>query len=82
MVLSISEALAEIKLIDKKIKKKREDINTHSTRLEHLNDPFPLEHGGSAGFIKRELQAISDLIDRHVTQLKALQELQSLTVVD
>jgi len=64
--LSISEALAEIKLIDKKVAKKREDIFTHSTRFEHITDPFEKEVGGSFGHLQRELQAIEDLLARRI----------------
>lgn len=64
--MSISEALAEIKLIDKKVEKKRENILTHSSRFEHILDPYPAETGGSSGFIRRELQAVEDLLKQRV----------------
>lgn len=58
--MSITEALAEIKLIDKKIDKKNGTIEAHLYRFEHIKDPFEAEEGGSAGMVAREFQSIGD----------------------
>lgn len=66
MLLSISEALAEIKLIEKKISKKRENIACHCIKMDHMPDPFEKERGGSQGFLKSEMQSCEDLLERHI----------------
>ena len=60
MRMTITEALARIKLSLAKIKAKREALLPYLTRLEHIPDPFAGE-GGSTRHIEKELQAISDL---------------------
>lgn len=62
---TITEALAEIKTLDKRIIKKREFIIAYMVRQERFKDPLP-EEGGSVTAIKRELQATSDLEQRKV----------------
>ena len=63
--LTITEALAEIKTIGKRIAKKREGIQLYLARQEALKDPLAAD-GGSAEFIARERQAIDDLETRLV----------------
>lgn|SRR3990167_4041310 len=63
--LTITEALAEVKTIEKRIQKKREFVMSYLYRQEALKDPLAKE-GGSGAAIDRELQAIRDLADRHV----------------
>jgi hypothetical protein len=59
--LTITEALAEIKLIPKKIAKKLDFIREHS--LTYNNQPDPLKAtGGREKHIKEYKQAITDLI--------------------
>jgi len=66
---TITEALAEIKTIGKRIAKKRESIGAYIARQDNLKDPLGAE-GGSVEFIKRERQAIKDLEER-VVELRA-----------
>lgn len=63
--LTITEALAEIKTIDKRINKRREGLLPYLARQDGIKDPFE-KNGGSADFIARERQAISDLEERKV----------------
>lgn len=78
--LTITEALSEIKLIDKKITKKRETITGNVSRPKHMPDPFEKE-GGGASMNARELQAIFDLQARHVKIRSAISaENQKATV--
>lgn len=65
MSITITEALAEIKTIIKRIAKRRDGIYAYLTRAENLKDPLEKD-GGSAEFIKRERQAIADLEARIV----------------
>jgi hypothetical protein len=57
---TITEALAEVKLIGKKIEKKETFIATYLLRGAQVIDPL-LKEGGSPEIIARELQAITDL---------------------
>lgn len=64
-VLTITEALAEIKTINKRIEKKRIFVGANLVREDFLRDPLEKEGGGEE-VMKRELQAISDLEERIV----------------
>lgn len=57
---TITEALAELKTIAKRIETKRQFIATYLLRQEALKDPLEKE-GGSVQAIARETQAIADL---------------------
>lgn len=65
MAVTITEALAEIKTIGKRVSKKEESIRQYLIRLEALKDPLASD-GGSVQFIQRERQAIKDLQERVV----------------
>lgn len=75
MPMTITEALAEIKTIGKRLQKKREAVLNNIGRDSRLRDPmvtadFP---GGVVEFVKRERQAIEDLEKRIVTIRTAIQ---------
>lgn len=55
--MTVTEALAEVKLIQKKIEKKKATITANTARFEHMKDPY----GDTASMIKEELQSIEDL---------------------
>lgn len=61
--LTITEALAELKTLDKRIASKESSFTPFIVRQERMKDPL-LKDGGSAEFIKRERQAINDLQER------------------
>jgi len=65
MPITITEALAEIKTIGKRIEAKRDHILSYLARQEGVKDPLEKD-GGSAEMIRRERQSISDLEDRIV----------------
>lgn len=71
MSLTITEALAETKTIEKRIAKKRESIQQYLARQEMLRDPMG-QDGGSVGFIKREEQAVGDLEERLIAIRRAV----------
>lgn len=79
-LVTITEALAAIKTITKRITKKREGLNQFLARNEGMKDPLERE-GGSAEFIRRERQAIKDLeedivrIRRLIAQANATTEI-------
>jgi len=70
---TITEALAEIKTIHKRLEKKREFIGAHLARNENIRDPF-LKDGGSEQLIMQEMQSVRDLTKRHVRIRLAIAE--------
>jgi len=75
---TITEALAELKTIDKRIEKKREFVLTFLLRQEVFRDPLEKE-GGAALAIRRELQSIRDLEERKVAIRRAIQQTNQTT---
>lgn len=65
-MLTITEALAEMKTIHKRVEKKKEFIVANLVRQDKLKDPLEKD-GGSEVVIGREIQAIGDLWQRLVT---------------
>lgn len=73
MNMTITEALAEIKTIDKRILSKRSFIETYLYRIDSLRDPHEKD-GGSASLIQNEFQAIKDLEDRVIALRNGIQK--------
>lgn len=71
--MTITEALAEIKTILKRIATKREFVETYQLRVDTLKDPLEKD-GGSSKAVDAEMQAIADLEGRIVTLRKAIQK--------
>lgn len=63
--LTITEALAELKVLDKRITKKREFVASFLARQDMLKDPHEKD-GGSVAVISKEMQAMADLETRVV----------------
>jgi hypothetical protein len=80
MTITITEALAEIKTINKRIEKKREFVLSYLYRQEGLKDPLEKD-GGSVEAIRREQQAISDLETRIVALRRGIQHANDKTEV-
>lgn len=78
--LTITEALAELKTIQKRIEKKREYVGSYLVRQDGLKDPLDKD-GGSAAVIARERQAIADLETRHVGIRTAIQKVNQATTI-
>src|SRR3569623_433855 len=70
--ITITEALAEIKTVGKRIEKKREFINQFLARQEGIRDPLERD-GGSASVIASERQAIAALEGRVIALRKGIQ---------
>lgn len=82
--LTITEALAEIKTIGKRLDKKQQFLATYLARSRGIVDPLEKD-GGSAAAIERELQAIRDLQGRIVTLREAINRANvatSITILD
>lgn len=72
MQTTITEALAELKTLAKRIEKKQEHILANLGRQEKFKDPLAGD-GGSAQMIIRERQAIGDLEKRAIAIRNAIQ---------
>lgn len=81
MPITITEALAEIKTIIKRVEKKREFITAYLSRQEGVKDPLE-KQGGSFENIRKEQQAILDLEDRIVSLRRGIQIANELTIVN
>ncbi len=79
-MLTITEALAELKTLGKRIEKKREFVGGYLARQDGIKDPLEKE-GGSATVIARERQAIADLELRHVAIRTAIQRVNQATPI-
>jgi hypothetical protein len=77
---TITEALAEIKTIGKRIDKKQEFIFANLARQEGAKDPLEKE-GGTAEKLKTERQALDDLLARVVTLRRGIQRANDETNV-
>lgn len=80
MPLTITEALAEVKTIGKRIAKKREFIGGYLVRQDKLKDPL-VNEGGSAAAIAREQQAVDDLESRIVAIRRAIADANARTEI-
>jgi hypothetical protein len=65
---TITEALAEIKTISKRVETKREFVQRHIARPRQVVDPLEGE-GGSEKAVKESLQSLGDLAER-ITELR------------
>ena len=70
--MTITEALAEIKVIEKRVAKKREFVNSYFGRQQIVRDPFEAK-GGSAVLVPAEQQAIADLLEERIRIRGAIQ---------
>lgn len=80
MPMTITEALAEIKTVGKRIAKKREYIQQYLARAEGMKDPLERD-GGAEAVIGRERQSIADLETRIVNLRMAIQRANEATAV-
>lgn len=74
--ITITEALAEIPTIEKRIEKKKEFILNYLYRQSSVRDPHEKD-GGSPVLIAREKQAISDLEERLIRIRSVIQKANS-----
>ena len=80
MNITITEALAEIKTIGKRLDKKRQNVLLYLARQEGIKDPLEKE-GGSATFVAAERQSIADLGSRIVDLRRGIQKANEATSV-
>ena len=80
MSTTITEALAEIKTVQKRLAKKRDFVVDYLSRKDSLRDPLEKD-GGSPKAIAETRQSINDLEVRVVTLRRAIQEANENTDV-
>ncbi len=78
--ITITEALAEIKTIGKRIEKKREFVNGYIARRDGLRDALEKD-GGSPAVIAAETQAVGDLEQRIIDLRRGIQKANDSTLV-
>lgn len=78
--ITITEALAEIKTISKRVGKKHQFVLDNLLRPEVVKDPLE-KQGGTPKAIEQEMQAISDLESRLVKIRVAIQESNRYTML-
>lgn len=78
--MTITEALAEIKTISKRIQSKREFIEQYQLRADSLKDPLEND-GGSLSSVASAFQAIDDLEIRLVSLRQAIASANDETMI-
>lgn len=78
---TITEALAEVKLINKRLERKKEFVANFLWRQEVMKDPLERE-GGSPIVLKRTLQSIHDLGERLIDIRRAIAQTNAGTELD
>src|SRR5688572_14386321 len=79
-MMTITEALAEIKTVLKRIQSKREFVNSYLVRPDSMKDPLDKD-GGSSEVLNREVQAITDLEQRLIDLRRGIQKANEATEV-
>lgn len=79
-MMTITEGLAELKTLGKRIEKKREFIGIYLARQDGIKDPLEKD-GGSAAVIAKERQALGDLLLRHVAIRTSIQKINQSTPI-
>ena len=80
MDITITEALAEVPTIAKKVSKKQQFVQDFLSRPAAVRDPHEKD-GGSAELIRRELQAIADLEMRLIAIRSGIAQSNAVTKI-
>ena len=80
MDITITEALAEVPTIAKKVSKKQQFVQDFLSRPAAVRDPHEKD-GGSAELIRRELQAIADLEQRLIAIRSGIAQSNAVTKI-
>ena len=76
--ITLTEALAELKLIKARVEKKKEFVSKFLCRQEGVKDPLE-KQGGSVAAIKAERQSMNDLLVRFLLLRTKIAEANSTT---
>lgn len=77
---TITEGLADLKTLRKRIDKKRESLGPYLARAEAIRDPLE-KQGGSAKHIEQEIQAIADLEAQYLDVRKRIAAANDTTTI-
>lgn len=77
---TITEALAELATIDKRLPKKTQDLLPYVARLEQIKDPF-IKTGGSEKYIVEQRQSFNDLQIRKINLRGAIARANAETMI-
>jgi hypothetical protein len=77
---TITEALAELATIDKRLPKKTDALLPYVARLEQVKDPFAA-HGGTDKYLREEVQSFGDLLLRKIELRAAIAKANAETQV-
>lgn len=78
--ITVTEALAELKTIDKRVEKKKGFVISHLLRLESMKDPLEKD-GGQAKAVAAEIQSATDLLERKVAIRQAVHAANAQTEI-
>lgn len=78
---TITEALASLHTIDKRLQKKLEFLGMNLMRPENLRDPFDKDGMTQAQAVSRELQSFLDLCDQELKVRSSIRESNNITQV-
>ena len=79
-MLTISEALAEVKTINKRLEKKRQFVNANLSLQDGIRDPYEKD-GGAPKMLSSALQSITDLESRIVNLRTVIQHANEKAIV-
>lgn len=79
--VTITEALAEIKLLVKKVEDKQNNICNYVAMPSDRRDPLD-KQGGSEAYVAQEMQSVDDILERIVQIRLAINERNSATVLE
>lgn len=71
--ITVTEALAELPTLKKRITKLRVEIGNYSSRPAKERDPHYKIEGGSRGWIERQLQSVRDMETRYLRIRQSIQ---------
>jgi len=77
---TVTEALAELATIDKRLGKKSQDMLPYVARLEQIKDPF-VKTGGSEKYLTEQRQSFHDLMMRKINLRGAIARANSETMI-
>ena len=77
---TITEALAELATIDKRLPKKIAEMLPYVARVEQIKDPFA-KSGGSEKYLREQRQSVGDLLTRKVNLRAAIARANAETMI-
>lgn len=78
--MTITEALAELKTLVKRVQKKREFVGQYLGRSDGMRDPLAAD-GGSIAVLQKERQAMTDLAARLILIRTSIQKINQVTPI-